>query len=282
MIPKFAAVPGFSIARSLAWMTILVAGLATLNAQQAPAAQTPAQQAPTDKPPAAQAPAQQPQAQQPQSETSSSNQEATPEETEKTRKAKLNAYKKWTFNVGGGASLTNGTTKTFVRGGGGVIAAGVARNYGKYFGLRADFQWDNLPLRSSALQAAQAPGATSHVYSFTLDPIINIPVTKAWGGYLVFGPSYFHRSGKLDSSTAIPGSACNSFYVWWGSCFNASLPVSGKFLNESLNEFGYNFGGGITRKLTPRVELYGEFRYLHGKRNNITTDLRPITIGVRW
>ena len=58
--------------------------------------------------------------------------------------------------------------------------------------------------------------------------------------------------------------------------------MSGKFLNESQNEFGYNFGGGITRKITPNIEFYAEFRYLHGKRNDITTDLRPITIGVRW
>ena len=92
-----------------------------------------------------------------------------------------------------------------MRGGGGVSAAGVARNYSKYFGLRADFQFDNLPLRSSALQAAQAPGATSHVYSFTLDPIINIPVTKAGADTWCSGLPIFHRSGKLDSSTRDSG-----------------------------------------------------------------------------
>jgi len=30
------------------------------------------------------------------------------------------------------------------------------------------------------------------------------------------------------------------------------------------------------------MDLYAEFRYLHGKRNNISTDLRPITVGIRW
>ena len=147
---------------------------------------------------AQQPPAQQPSAQQPADQSSS--QEASTEETTRTRKAKVHDYKNWTFNVGGGASLTNGTTTKFVRGGGIIGAAGVARNYGKYFGFRLDFQLDNLPLRNSALGLAQAPGATSHVYSFTLDPIINIPVTKVWSGYAVFGPGYFHRSGKLDSS----------------------------------------------------------------------------------
>jgi opacity protein-like surface antigen len=210
------------------------------------------------------------------------SQEAPPEEIERPGRKKGSEHKKWTFNVGGGASLTNGTTQKFVRGGGGIAAAGAARNYSKYFGIRLDFQFDNLPLRTSALQAAQAPGATNHVYSLTLDPIINIPVSKNWGGYIVFGPGFFHRSGKLDSSTAIPGSACNAFFLWWGHCFNGSLPVNGQFLHSSQNEFGYSFGGAITRKIRPNMDLYAEFRYLHGKHNNITTDLRPITIGIRW
>jgi len=38
----------------------------------------------------------------------------------------------------------------------------------------------------------------------------------------------------------------------------------------------------VARKIRGNVEIYGEFRYLHGKHNNITTDVRPITIGVRW
>src|SRR5579871_5540912 len=184
MIRKFATVPGFSFVQSVVLMTIL-AGAVTVHAQQTPAQQSP--------------PAQQPQSQ-PDNQQSSGSQEASNEDITKPAKVKVKDYTNWSYNVGGGASLTNGTTKTFVRSGGGIAAADVARNANKYFGLRLDFQFDNLPLRSSALVLAQAPGATSHVYTLSLDPIINIPVTKEWGGYLVFGPSYFHRSGKLDSS----------------------------------------------------------------------------------
>src|ERR1700704_5958999 len=258
MIRKFAPVPGFRVA--LIRVTLIrvalilisasiLTGITTVQAQQTPPEQTPAQQAPV--------------------------QQAPPEETVPGRKPKIKDFKKWTINLGGGANLTNGTTRTFVRGGGGVVAAGVARNYSKYFGLRADFQWDNLPLRSSALQLAQAPSATSHVYSFMLGPIINVPVTKKWGGFIVAGASFYHRSGKLDSSTVIPGSACNAFFTWWGTCFNASIPLNKQFLTASQNQFGENFGGGVTRKIRPNMDLYVEFRYLHGKRNGITTDLRP-------
>lgn len=269
MIRKFATVPGFRIALTLVLAAIL-AGATTVHAQQAPAQPTPAQQPP----------AQQPSAQQPSEQSSS--QEASTEETTRTRKTKAHDYKNWVFNAGGGASLTNGTTTKFVRGGGIIGAAGVARNYSKYFGFRFDFQLDNLPLRNSALGLAQAPGATSHVYSFLLDPIINIPVTKVWSGYAVFGPGYFHRSGKLDSSAVVPGTACNSFWSWWGTCYNGSVPINREYLSTSQNQFGLNFGGGIARKITPKIELYGEFRYLHGTGGGRTTDLRPITIGLRW
>ena len=261
MIRKLATIPGL---RFLAILMIVPMGIAVVHAQQPSAQQPPAAQPQTQQQP-----------------DQSSSQEASPEETTRPR-TKPRDYKKWTFNVGGGASLPYGTTDTYVRGGGGVAAAGVARNYSKYFGLRLDFQFDNLPLRTSALELAQAPGATNHAYSLMLDPIINIPVSKNWGGYLVFGPSFVHRSGKLDSSTAIPGSACNGFFTWWGHCFDSSLPINGNFLHSSQNGFGYNFGGGITRKIRPNMDLYAEFRYLHGKHNNITTDLRPITIGIRW
>ena len=73
------------------------------------------------------------------------------DESTSRRKAHPHDYKNWTFNIGGGANLPSGTTRTFVKGGGGVAGAGVARNYSKYFGFRLDFLWADLPLRTSAL-----------------------------------------------------------------------------------------------------------------------------------
>jgi hypothetical protein len=255
----------------------ILAGTRTVCAQQAAAQPTPDQQTQDQQTPAPPS-----QAQQQTDNQQSSSQEAAPEETTSRRRAKPRDFKNWTFNAGGGASLTNGTTRTFARGGGGIAAAGVARNYSKYFGLRADVQFDNLPLRNSALHLAQASGGNDHVYSFTADMIFSLPVTKVWGGYILIGPSYFHRTGKLDSSAALPGSACNPFWMWWGDCFAGSLRLDGKFLTSTVNEFGENFGGGITHKITPKLEIYGEFRYLHGSHSRITTDLRPVTIGIRW
>ncbi len=277
MIRKSAVFSASSIVRALFGLAILAGSMAAFaqsptNSDQQDSTQQPTQQ---------QQPAQQGTAQQ-QPNSQSGNEEATPEESAPRHKVKPKQYKNWNFNVGGGANVTSGTTNKFVHGGGVVVGGGVARNYSQYFGFRLDFQFDNLPLRNTALLQAQAPGANSHAYSLMLDPIINIPVNKLWSGYVVFGPSYFHRSGKLDSSRAVPGQACNAFFTWWGRCFAGSVPVGVDFLRESENQFGYNVGGGVARKVYNNIEVYAEFRVVHGSHNGVTTDVRPITMGVRW
>jgi len=268
MIQKFVTVPGFRVVLAVTFFLSIFAGTATVRAQQPQADQTQAE------PAAAQTPA---------ANQQSSSQESSPEETEMPRhRVKARDYKNWNFNVGAGGILDSGATRTFVRQGGGVGAAGVARNYNKYLGLRADFQWDDLPLRNSALNLAQAPGGKNSAYTLMVDPIITIPATRIWSAYIVFGATYLHRSGKLDSSTAIPGSACTPFWNWWGRCYAGSLAANGNFLNSSVDEFGLNIGGGVARKVTTNVEIYGEFRLIHATRNGNTTDFRPVTIGVRW
>lgn len=264
----------FATASALPLLVLTVLWNAQGFAQTTPAGQTPAA---TDQT-SAQAPAEQaPAAQQP-----AAGQEPADEESTSRRKARPRNFKNWTYNVGFGANVDSGTTKTFVRQGGLVGTAGAARNANKYLGLRADFIFANLPLRDSTLETAQAGSASSYVLGLTLDPVINLPVTSKYGGYVLFGPGFYHRGGSLSSDTTVPGSVCNSFWVWWGTCSNGSLSLSGRFLDTSQNQFGYNFGAGVTRKMPSGVEIYAEYRFEHGSHNGITTDFRPITIGVRW
>jgi hypothetical protein len=91
-----------------------------------------------------------------------------------------------------------------------------------------------------------------------------------------------HRSGKLDSSTAVPGTSCDTFFLWWGPCNAGGLPVTGEFLKSNQNEFGFDFGGGITRRIRGDMQFYAEVRLVHGSHDSRTTDVRPITVGLRW
>lgn len=260
MIGKFAS--------ALAFLSLTVLLGARGFSQATPAAQPPSTTVPTTQEPATQQP--------------DTGQEPAEAESTSRRRVKPRDYKRWVYNVGLGANLDSGDTKTYVREGGYDGTAGVARNANKYLGLRGDFIFSDLPLRQSSLALAQAQSASSYLLSATLDPIINVPVTREWGAYILFGPGYYHRFGTLNSDAAVPGNTCNAFYKWWGSCPSVSLPLSGSFTTSSQNQFGYNIGVGATRKMPSGVELYGEFRLMHGSANGTTTDVRPITIGVRW
>jgi hypothetical protein len=272
MMGKFASVTATAL--MLLVLTILLG--APGFAQTAPAGETPGAQAPAAQPPSTPDQAAQPPA--------SGQEPAEESSTTAHRKARPHDYKNWEFNVGGGANLDSGATKTWVRGGGLVGSAGVARNGNKYLGLRADFIFADLPLRDSTEQLALATGARNYAYALTLEPIINVPVTEVWGGYVFLGPAFYHRSGSLSGSTTVPGSPCNAFWNWWGACqnYNFGIALNGSFTNSSLNEFGYDAGGGVTRKMPSGAEIYLEWRLMHGSHNGITTDFRPITIGLRW
>jgi len=274
MMGKFASVS----ASVLALLVLTILPGATGFAQSAPAEQTPAT-APATPAPAAQQPA----APAPAAQTPDTSQEPADESSSSHRK-RIHDYKNWVYNVGAGANLNSGETRTWVRQGGFTAAAGVARNANKYLGLRADFIFANLPLRDSTQELALATGATNHAYTLTLDPVINIPVTSEWGGYVVIGPSFTHRSGSLTGSSIVPGSPCNSFWNWWGACqsSNFSIPLGSSFADSSLNQFGYNVGAGVTRKMPSGVEIFVEYRLVHGSHNKITTDYHPITLGFRW
>jgi opacity protein-like surface antigen len=273
----------FATASALTPLVLAVLLVSQAFAQTAPTA-------PSTTPPdasAQQTPAQptttQPAAQQPAAQQTASDQELADEEsTLSRRKLKPRQFNKWDYNVGLGVNLDSGATRTFVRGGGYDATVGVARNATKYLGLRGDFFFVDLPLRQSSLDLAAAQSASSYMFALTLDPVINIPVTKLWGGYILFGPGYYHRFGTLNSDTTVPGSPCNSFFEWWGVCPNVSIPLASSFVNSSQNQFGYNIGAGITRKMPSGVEVYAEYRLTHAAANGTTTDVRPITVGVRW
>lgn len=251
--------------------------LTFLLGAQAFAQTTPAAPAPDATPPA-----QQPAAQTPAPAAQPAAGQQTVDEEVSLRRKKAHDFRNWDFNAGAGANTDSGATRNYVRQGGFVAAGGAARNANKYLGLRADFIYADLPLRDSTQALAQATGATSYALSLTLGPIINIPVTSEYSGYLLFGPAYMHREGSLDSDIAVPGSACNGFWTWWGRCRNASIPLSGNFVNSSVNQYGYNVGAGVARKTPSGVEIYAEFRFMHGSGDYTTTDFRPITIGFRW
>ena len=54
--------------------------------------------------------------------------------------------------------------------------------------------------------------------------------------------------------------------------------------SRTLDAVGFNFGGGITRRLpfAHHAKLYAEGRYHRAYHSDVKTIVFPVTIGLRW
>ena len=108
-----------------------------------------------------------------------------------------------------------------------------------------DFQFDNLPLRTSALQAAQATGATNHVYSFTLDPIINIPVSSNLGRLRRVRPGLLTTvRANLMLPPLFPGRPAILFFSGGDTATTAACPSTVSFCTPAKMSSGITSAEG--------------------------------------
>ena len=77
------------------------------------------------------------------------------------------------------------------------------------------------------------------------------------------------------------GVICTPYWSWWFGCVLGSVNiVTG---TTASNAFGENIGGGLTYRLGEgRIKLYAEARYHHASYNRVSTNILPLTFGIRW
>jgi hypothetical protein len=187
-------------------------------------------------------------------------------------------YSKWLFNVGGGIGFPQGNLSSFVNDGGNfVIGGGI--NFKPYLGVDTEFMWHDLPINSTTKQFLQTPGASARQYAWTFNPIVHIPIRQKFGAYVIGGIGWYHRSG--ETTTPGVGVICDPYWSWWYGCAIGSVAiVTG---SRSANAFGENIGGGLTYRLgESHAKLYAEVRYHHASYNKVSTNLLPLTFGIRW
>jgi hypothetical protein len=212
---------------------------------------------------------------------------------------------KWAFVVGGGFNLpvggTHGYATTSYR-----FQGGVGRNLNKNFGVILQFDWDNLGINTNTLNNLLAIynglgagltqlGADTHVWSFTLNPIYNLAQHDNWGGYVVGGLGFYHKSTTF--TTPGVGEYCDPFYGCY--LYQANQPVD-KYVS---NAFGLNGGLGLTYKFSRFADerFFAEVRYVYNfnsrrpfdisgntayfnafPQNSQPTTFIPVTFGIRF
>jgi hypothetical protein len=218
---------------------------------------------------------------------------------------------RYTFLVGGGFTLPVGGAHNYLATSYN-IQAGAARNFNKKYGVQVEFDWASFGFQTATLNNQLALynslgatdqngnplsqlGGNSHIWSFTLDPIMNFYTSDTWGGYVIGGGGFYHKTANFTVPTI--GTACDFF-----SCFQ--FQANSTIDKYSSNAFGVNGGLGATYKFSrfASTRFYAEARYVYTfnsartfslgdangngfnvfPQNSRKTGYIPVTFGVRF
>ena len=179
---------------------------------------------------------------------------------------------KYAFEVGGGFTLPTGGThnalKTSYN-----FQGGVGRNFNKNFGVIAQFDWANFGIQTRTLDNLLATynslGATdqsnnpltqlngsSHIWSFTLNPIYYFAGGEKSGAYVVAGAGFYHKTANFTIPTI--GQYYDPYYGPIQYQANQSID------KYTSNAFGVNAGVGFTYKPSRfgNQKFFAEARYV--------------------
>lgn len=199
-------------------------------------------------------------------------------------------WSKLAFEASGGAAAPAGD-KTYITWGGQFsLGGGFAFNKRLMALIKYDFMDDKLP--GAIIAETGATGGHAHIWSFTLDPVLDL-FPKASNDVYVTGGGGFYR--KVTSFTDVePTDYCEFYYCGVGY----APQVVGHF---SSNQGGFNIGGGYQHHLggmygDSKTSLFAGVRYVYILTPAVTTEpnglgktsvaadtkLLPIDLGIRW
>lgn len=196
-----------------------------------------------------------------------------------------------TFEAGGGFNAPISNSVTY----GGNFTVGGGVNFSRNVAALIEYQFldDKLPGALIAETNGQATGGHTHIWSFTIDPVIDL-FPKASNDIYVTGGGGFYR--KVTTFTFPEATEfCTYFYCGIGY-------VPGTVGHFSSNQGGFNIGGGYQHRFggmygQSKTRFFAEVRYLDvlspaviGKSANglppVTIDadtkVLPVTFGIRW
>jgi opacity protein-like surface antigen len=182
------------------------------------------------------------------------------------------------ISVGGGLGYPQGNLNSFVNSSG-SFAAGAGYSFSRYVGVESEYFWQDLPVNDRFKQLLKTPNVRAQLYAWTFNPIVRVPLGRKFGMYVIGGIGWYHRLG--EEITPAVGVICDPYWSWWYGCVIGSVDIATKSRGRSA--FGENVGVGFTYRVgESHLKIYTEVRYHWASYNNVSTQVMPITFGVRW
>lgn len=136
-----------------------------------------------------------------------------------------------------------------------------------------------MPINDRFKQLLKTPNVRAQQYAWTFNPIVKVPLGGKFGAYVIGGIGWYHRSGEVTVPAV--GVICDPYWSWWYGCTIGSVDIVAR--SRSSSAFGKNVGVGLSYRLgESQLKIYTEVRYHQASYNNVSTQLIPVTIGVRW
>jgi|SRR5436190_4948433 len=217
-------------------------------------------------------------------------------------------YKPVGVNIGFGWTFPTADFKnSFDAGWNGTF--GVAFNFNQHLGVQGEYIYSRMegPEKTISLTATPVAAAATngiiesnhqmHIGSFNLvyrGESKDHPI----GGYVLGGGGIYHRIVQLTSPSVGYTTVCDPY---WYVCYPAAVSVDSIIGDRSSNDFGIDFGGGVT--FGREVKFFVETRYHYVWGPTITpaastttadssarcsggcssnASYYPLTFGVRW
>ena len=185
-----------------------------------------------------------------------------------------------TFEGGGGFNAPIGNDQPFITWGGNITIGGGYR-FQKHISVLAEYQFLDNKLPGSLIADAGAQGGHAHIWSLTLDPVIDFFPSRKNDIYVTGGGGFYRKVTSFTDPEEVE--ECSYFCV----IGTENVVVS----HFSSNQGGVNFGLGVTHKIggDEHLKAFAEVRYLLintppiGEQDGLgKTELIPVTFGVRW
>lgn len=180
--------------------------------------------------------------------------------------------------AGGGLGYPQGNLNSLFNQSGSFTAGG-GYNFNRYFGVGTEYFWQDMPLNDKVLERLQRPNVRAQQRAWTFNPIVHVPLGEKFGTYVIGGIGWYHRFG--EETTPGVGVICDPYWSWWYGCTIGTVDFVTR--GRSSNAFGENIGVGFTYRIGESpLKIYTEVRYHHASYNHVSTQLLPITFGIRW
>jgi hypothetical protein len=140
----------------------------------------------------------------------------------------------------------------------------------KRYTVLAEYQFIGDKLPGALIAEAGTQGGYAHIWSLTLDPVIDLFPERANSVYVTGGGGFYRKVTSFTDPGEYQSEVVSHF---------------------SSNQGGVSFGMGLTHRLRweDSMQFFAETRYLFLKTPPITqsnglgtTELLPVTIGFRW